>query len=509
MNQEYFDLPQNPSFSITDTVYAWLCFLFGFLFCQASPVMEHPFGGFLLIFSLYITGFVILFIKKVKLSFSCILSAVTALILSAVLIVAESAFLLRLAYTYCLSSYCYFLFTAFGNKAEKGFSDYIYLDYINALFIFPFQAMTSVFSAVSTESTKKSSQVLLKVLIGCGMAIIPTVLVFGFLSYDNGFLSILERIFVFDSNTVFRNIRNLLFTVPLGMYGFAVYWASHKGVAQNTLTTEAFQKNLQAVKLLPQITAVVAVLPILFLYVIFFISQWQYYISGFTGVLPENFSYAEYARHGFFQLCAVSVINLLIIIFISIFINRNNSIVLKILAVVFCLFTLILISTAVSKLIMYIHYYGLTQKRIYAMWAMALIAIIFLVIALGQFLPKLRIIALSAVIAVLMFGALGLCNVNALTAQYNAHRYLSGTLQTIDMKEMERLGDSAIPALVDIATHMDRNQDPSLKSAVDRRLHKAAEELEQKKGCLFQWNLPAMLARRALQKANKWFPLGS
>ena len=134
------------------------------------------------------------------------------------------------------------------------------------------------------------------------------------------------------------------------------------------------------------------------------------------------------------------------------------------------------------------------------MWAMALIAIIFLVIALGQFLPKLRIIALSVTIAVGMFGALGLCNVNALTAQYNADRYLSGTLQTIDMEEMERLGDSAIPALVDIATHMDENQDPSLKSAVDRLLDKASKELEQEKASVFRWNLPALLARRALQK---------
>lgn len=503
MNQAYSDLPQNPVYSLTDTIYAWLCFLFGFLFCQASPIMEHPLGGFLLIFALYSTGFVILFIKKAKLPLSCILSAVTALILSAVLIVAESAFLLRLTYTYCLTGYCYFLYTAFGNKAEKGFSDFVYLDYINALLVFPFQAMNSVFAALATESTKKGSQILFKILIGCGMAVIPTVLVFGFLSYDNGFLSILERIFVFDSTFVFRLIRKLLFTVLLGMYGFAVYCASHKGVAQNTLTTEVFQEKLQAVKLLPQITAVVAVLPILFLYVIFFISQWQYYISGFTGVLPENFSYAEYARHGFFQLCAVSVINLLIIIFISIFINRStqgSSIVLKILAVVFCLFTLILISTAVSKLIMYIHYYGLTQKRIYAMWAMALIAIIFLVIAAGQFIPKIPMVAVSFVIAVVMFGALGLCNINALIAQYNADRYLSGTLQTIDMEEMERLGDSAIPALIDIAAHMDENKEPSLKSAVDRLLDKKAKELEQKKGCLFQWNLPAALARRALQK---------
>ena len=507
MNQDYSPLPPEPAakpvYSLPDTVYAWLCFLFGFLFCQTAPVMTHPLGGLLLVFLLYITGFVILSIKKIKLSVSTILCAVTALLLSVVLVVSESSFLLRLTYTYCLANYCYFIYTAFGNRAEKGFSDYFCLDYINALIVFPFQALTTVFSAISTESTKKGSQVFLKILIGCAMAVIPTLLVFGLLSYDNSFLSILDRIFDFDGNAVFRLFRNLLLTVPLGMYGFGVYRASHHGVARASLTKEKFQKGLYSVKMLPQITAVAAVVPILFLYVVFFISQWQYYISGFSGVLPENFSYAEYARQGFFQLCAVSVINLLIIIFISIFIkrnNRNSSFILKILSTVFCLFTLILISTAVSKLVMYIHYYGLTQKRIYAMWAMALIAIIFIIIALGQFLPKMRTIALSAAIAFVMFGVLGFCNVNALTARYNADRYLSGTLQTIDIEEMERLGDSAIPALVDIAMDADAAQDTELKASIDIILHNASLELNRKKSSVFCWNLPATQARHALQK---------
>lgn len=502
MNQDYPFNDPKPAYCRTDTVYAWLCFVFGFLFCQAAPVTGHPLGGFLLILGLYITGFVILSLKKVKLTAACILSTVSSLILSAVLILSESGFLLRLSYTYCLAGYCYFLYTAFGNTAEKGFSDYIYLDYFKALCVFPFQSFRAIFSVISTDATKKGSQVFLKVLIGCAMAVIPTAFVFAFLSYDDGFLSILERIFSFDSEAVFRLIRNLLFTVPLGMYGFGLYNSAHKGVAKDRLSIDTCKKNIQAVKVLPQITAAVAVLPIAFLYVVFFISQWQYYISGFTGDLPANFSYAEYARQGFFQLCAVSVINLALIVFISIFISRgsqNKGIVLKILTAVFCLFTLILISTAVSKLIMYIQYYGLTQKRIYAMWAMAVIAIVFSVIALGQFISKIRIVALSFTVTVVLFAALGLCNVNAITAGYNADRYLSGTLQTVDTGEMERLGDSAVPALVKLAQNMDTEQNPDLKLSIDMILHDAAVELQQKKGCLFQWNLPAAMARRALK----------
>ena len=77
MNQNYSFYDQKPTYSRTDTIYAWLCFAFGFLFCQAAPVTEHPLGGFLLILSLYITGFVILSLKKVKLTAACILSTRT------------------------------------------------------------------------------------------------------------------------------------------------------------------------------------------------------------------------------------------------------------------------------------------------------------------------------------------------------------------------------------------------------------------------------------------------
>lgn len=516
MNQEYSAFPPEhtpdpvkPVYSVADTVYAWLCFLFAFLFCQAAPVMEHPFAGFLLILALYITGFVILSIKNVKPSPFCILSAVSTLIISAVLIISESSFLLRLTYTYCLASYCYFLYAAFGNSVEKGFSDYIYLDYFKALCIFPFRSFRSVFSAISTESTIKSSRVLLKFLIGCCIAVIPTAIVLAFLSYDDGFLSILNNIFSFDGSTIFRLCRNLFLTVPLGMYGFGLYNSSHIATVQDTLTAESCKKRLLSAKILPQITAIAAVLPILFLYVVFFISQWKYYVSGFTGVLPENFSYAEYARQGFFQLCAVSVINLVLIIFVSIFISRgaqNKGVVLKILTIVFCLFTLILISTAVAKLVMYINYYGLTQKRIYAMWAMALIAIIFLVIALGQFVSTIRIVAVSVAITVVFFAALGLCNVNALTANYNANRYLSGTLQTIDTDEMNRLGDSAVPALVNIAANMDAELEPELKVTIDNILHNRSIALEYKKSSIFTLNLPSILARSALKNYTPVIP---
>ena len=279
-------IPAEPVYSVVDTAYAWVSLLAAFLFCQTVPVIEHPFGGFLLVAGLFVSGFVVLKLKKRKLYPVCILSAVSALLVSLALLLTNTAFLIKLSLAYSLASYCYFLYAAFGNRIEPGFSDYIYIDFIKILFIFPFCAMGNIFPALSNKSAQKGSRFLLRVMVGIGIAVIPTAIVFGFLSYDSGFIKIIDDIFSVESADVGHTILSLFFTLPLGMYGFGLYASSEKKTLQDKMTVQSCKEGLQKAKILPQLTALVAVVPILFLYVIFFISQWKYYVSGFNGVLP-------------------------------------------------------------------------------------------------------------------------------------------------------------------------------------------------------------------------------
>lgn len=501
-NYPTYAMPQKPDYSKTDSVFAWLSLIFAFFFCHTIPIWQNPLGGFLLIFALFIVGFVILAMKKAKFTAGSILSSISALLLCFAFLLSESPFLLFLSYSYCLGSFCFLIYATLGNRVEKGFSNYIYIDYIKILFILPFWSYISIFSAFSSKSTHKSSRFVLRILIGIAIAVIPTLLVFGFLSYDDGFMNILDDIFSFKPDNIAQWIMSIFFTLPLAMYGYGLYTSSRKGILQDKITAEKCDNIQKKVRILPQITAVVATFPIIFLYVIFFISQWKYFVSGFTGVLPENFSYAEYARQGFFELCAVSVINLLCITAIAVFIGRgrkNKAVVLKLLTIVFCLCTLILISTAIAKLVMYIQYYGLTQKRIYAMWMMAVIALVFLVIALGQFIPRIRIVAMSYTIFIAMFIPLALCNINAITAQYNTERYLAGTLEEMDTELMEELGDSAIPSLVKLVNTIDPEENPELKLKIDIILFQKKAQLNQESFSVFAFNIPSAKAKAAIK----------
>ena len=491
------------TYSVTDTIYAWLSLLIAFLFCRVIPVEEHPLGALLLIVALFGSGFGIVKLKKLRLDRTCILSAVSSLVIGSALLLTDTEFLVNLSLAYCLASYLYFLYAAFGNRIEEGFSDYIYIDFIKTLLLLPFRSLRAIFPALFNKSTGACSRFLGKVIVGICIAVVPTAVILALLSYDLEFSKMLDGMFTFDIGNIGPVIGDLLWTIPLAMYGFGLYFSSEQQLLRDTMTPECCREGLQKAKILPQVTALVAVLPIVFLYGVFFVSQWQYYVSGFTGVLPAGLGYAEYARQGFFELCTVSVINLLIIISMGFFIKQGKngtSVILKIVATVFCLCTLILISTAIAKLMMYIDCYGLTQKRIYAMWLMVLIGLVFILIALGQYLRKIKVVAVCLSVSIVMFAGLSVCNVNALCARYNADRYLSGDLDTLDVVAMRELGDSAVPSLVRIATSMDAEKDPQIKEDIDKFLRYKKVQLQR--DTFFSFSIPSVLAKSALKDYN-------
>lgn len=494
--------PEEKTYSPLDTVYAWISLLMAFLFCQAVPVAQYPLGGFLLILLLFVSGFVILRLKKLKTDPTCIASIVSSFLIGAALLLTDTDFLVNLSFAYCLASYCYFLYAAFGNRIEEGFSDYIYIDFVKALLLLPFMSIRSLFSALFNKSAETFSIILKRTIAGICIAVIPTAVILFLLSYDPEFSKTLDNIFSFNIGNIGPLIWDLVCTVPLAMYGFGLYASSEKKLLHDTMTAQRCKEGLQKAKILPQLTALVAVLPVLFLYGVFFFSQWQYYVSGFAGVLPADLGYAEYARQGFFELCTVSVINLMMIVAIAFFIKQGKSgtsVILKIVAPIFCLCTLILISTAIAKLVMYIDCYGLTQKRIYAMWLMVLIGIVFLLIALGQFLRKMKVVAICFTVAVVMFAGLSVCNVNALCARYNAEKYLSGDLKTLDVIAMRELGDSAIPSLVEVATSMDAEKDPQIKQDIDTFLRYKKNQFQAEGNSVFSFSIPSTLAKAALK----------
>jgi len=436
-----------------ESAFAWISFIFGYMFCKAFPAHVNSFGAFLLVIFAFATTTVVLKVKNTKIGIIPTIAGVSALIVSATLVLNSNPMLQSLANAYAMVTYCYYIYAAQGNSTKKGFTDFIVIDYHKALFVAPFNKLGSLLQGMFSGRTKKSGAVLGKFIKGGLIAFIPTILVCGLLSYDRGFYRIIENMGSYidmDAGNVFSNIWQLGLGIIVGQYVFRLFLASSDKAVETTNEEECVAK-IKSIQKAHVITTLTAVLPIIFIYVIFFISQWGYYMSAFSGKLPTGLSYAEYAREGFFQLCMVSFINMIIIVFVQLFMNAENSVVAKIkvgIVITYAVCTLILIATAMSKMSLYIESYGLTQKRVYSSWLMIVLALLFVVAVVKQFVEKLNAVAVSCVVVVVMFAGLSLSNVDGLIARYNIDRYLEGSLETVDVWAMRDLGDAAVPEMV-------------------------------------------------------------
>ena len=443
-------------YSIKESIYAWLCYILAYLFVLTVPIRENSLGLLVVVVFMYALSTAFTVSKVKKLQAMPIVVGVSALVVSLGFVLNVSGFLRFFSFIYVMTAYCYYIYAMTGENRFK-FRDSILIDFTKAIFVLPFYSLSDMFVSMFEGAKNKGGKTILKVVIGFGLAVIPTAIVLSLLSYDSDFSKLMDTIFHIEDFNLLTHLVKLFLALPLGAYAYGIYISSFDKKCDKILTTASCKKSMTKMRIAPAVTVVTAVLPVLFVYVVFFISQWKYYVSGFTGVLPKGFSYAEYAREGFFQLCTVSVINLVMLTAISLFLKRKegkSSVLLKILAIVFSLFTLVLISTAVAKMMMYIDCYGLTPKRVYSTWLMLVLALIFVLIILKQFIGRLRLIALSLAVMVLMFSALTLSGVEKFIAEYNVNRYIDGTLPIVDVDALTDLNDASIASQVRLYHHI-------------------------------------------------------
>ena len=100
-------------------------------------------------------------------------------------------------------------------------------------------------------------------------------------------------------------------------------------------------------------------------YLLFSVIQIMYLFIG-NMQLPDGYTYSGYAREGFFQLLAVCIMNLLLVL-ICLHLFREN-IVLKIILTVISGCTHIMTLSSALRMVMYISRYNPTFHRIFQLW---------------------------------------------------------------------------------------------------------------------------------------------
>ncbi len=334
---------------------------------------------------------------------------------------------------------------------SSGKDPIFFFEIIKATFIHPFIKFGNLFKNIFTK--RNGSKTVWKALLGLAISIpFATVIILILISADSAFESLFDYLFSDFFNKLFTELLNIIISLPISCAVFSMICASSENVTENILKEETCNRICNQVAFVPTITSAFFVIPICLVYVIYFISQTAYFLSGFNGILPGDFTYSEYARQGFYELCIVSFINLSIITAINIFGKKSykKMPIGNILTLILSTMTIALIAIAMSKMLLYINEYGLTRLRIFVVWFLILLALLFIAIILKQFIKRVMLLKTCAVIVLTMMCILAHLNIDAKIAQYNIENHENGKLDELDIYMLSELSDDAIPYISNI-----------------------------------------------------------
>lgn len=182
--------------------------------------------------------------------------------------------------------------------------------------------------------------------------------------------------------------------------------------------------------------------------------------------LPDDYTYAMYAREGFFQLLAVGLINLIIVLVCMGYFKESK--VLKAVLTVMSFCTFIMIASSVMRMLIYIHYYYMTFDRLLALWGLALLSFLFAGIVINIFRENFPLFRYSVAVVTVLYLMLSFAkpdyiiakvNVsNAVHEGYNAAEYLDRKPYS-DYDYLSRLSADAASVIVPFLQKLDYNME--------------------------------------------------
>lgn len=269
----------------------------------------------------------------------------------------------------------------------------------------PFGDMVSYFDAKKQEINAKKSY-FLPVFAGFIIAL-PLLFCITLLlvSADAVFAHMLSRLMEA------LNIWTAIEIVSLMTVVFFSSYAVLSGLCRKEVKEQTKEKNR-----FDSVIAIVISSLLCLLYMVFSIVQILYLFIG-NMELPENYTYARYARQGFFQLLIVSVINFLIVL-IFLYLFRESK-VLRVILTMICGCTFIMILSSALRMMLYIQSYALTFLRLFVLWALAVIFFLMAGVTAYIFYRQFPLFFYGLSVVTICYIALSFSHPDYLVAKYN------------------------------------------------------------------------------------------
>lgn len=353
-----------------------------------------------------------------------ILSVSNCLTGSLVLIIFNTCGIFLLLLSFLLTHFCATKRWSFGKFCGEMFIlPFAAIAYIG----YPFQSAGKYFKRDESEKSGITKYIWLGIFISIPLLLIIVGLL---VSADAVFRDLFIRLFS-GIRLPEKPIRMFVLLVAgiLGSYGMIAYLAD--GTINSAVSEKERWEPVVGITFLSIITVV---------YLVFSVIQISYLFLG-SFDLPEGYTYAAYAREGFFQLLFVCLINLVIIL-ICISRFRDNKILKGILTVFSCC-TFIMIASSAMRMILYVENYQLTFLRILVLWALGVITVLLIgciVTIYKNNFPLLQYVTVTVTIFYIIFS---LAKPDYFIAKYN----LTYNRENVDLGYLALLSTDAIPAM--------------------------------------------------------------
>jgi hypothetical protein len=390
-------------------------------------------------------------------------------------------------------------FYAAGRVDEMGLLGYPFLLLLWMWVNVMVQAGPLVKDGLDWKSSRERSRGLMPLVRGLLLAL-PVLVVFSWL------LASADLVFA----DYLRRLLRLEFLPSLGEWfiilgaawligGGLVYALGH--ASKNESSVEKAIGALAPVSILGTTEAATVLVAVDILFGVFVWIQFAYLFGGQANITLEGYTYSDYARRGFFELLAVSVLSLALVLSLHWLARRETSRqerTFNALSSLMVALVLVILTSAFQRLLLYEAAYGYTQLRLYSHVFMVWLAITFAWFLVSLWL-RLGRFAIGAFVAALGFLiTLNAINPDAFIAEQNLARYWnSGNL---DVAYLTGLSADAVPVLVSAADQLAGDRQKTLRDHLRQRLERMEKDARWWQGWpsfhLARWRAYELLAEK-------------
>jgi Domain of unknown function (DUF4153) len=185
------------------------------------------------------------------------------------------------------------------------------------------------------------------------------------------------------------------------------------------------------------------------LFLFFVIVQFTYFFGAQSNITAEGYTFAEYARRGFFELVSVAVISLVLVFGLGAITHREGQtqrLTITVLNAVLVVLVLVILISSWQRLTLYEQAYGFSRLRTYTTVFIPWLAALLITVGVMDVTGKMHRFALVLVIVIAGFVfSLALLNVDGFIASRNIQRAEQG--EPFDAIYLSGLSSDGVPAM--------------------------------------------------------------